>query len=305
MKILVTGGKGMVGRELQPLLPDATYIGSSDFDLRSDAAVKELFSREKYDYVIHLAAHVGSLHDNIENQVAYFDNNVLMNTLVTKYAYLSGVKNLLGVLSTCIYPDDVAVYPMLEETLHNGKPHTSLMSYSYAKRSFAVQLDAYSSQFGVNYRYLIPSNLYGVVSESHKGRSHFVNDLVEKIIAAKKHGADHIRLFGDGTPMRQFMYAPDFAKVIAEYVKRGLSLNMNVAPIENLSVDQIARAALKACDAANLKIVYDSSKPNGQMRKDVSNQKLRAALPDLEFTKLEAGVKRLYARLTDPRGELV
>ncbi len=303
MKILVTGGKGMMGRELEPLLPDAKYIGSADFDLRSDAAVKDLFSRNKYDYVIHLAAHVGSLHDNIENQVAYFDNNVLMNTLVTKYAYQSGVKNLLGILSTCIYPDDVKSYPIPEEMLHEGKPHSSLMSYSYAKRSFAVQLDAYSSQFGVNYRYLTPSNLYGVVSESHKGRSHFVNDLVDKIILAKESGADHIRLFGDGTPMRQFMYAPDFAFVIAQYVQRGLSANMNVAPDENLSVDAIARVALKACDAAHLKIIYDSSKPNGQMRKDVSNAKLKAAMPELKFTKLEDGVRKLYGRLTDARAD--
>ena len=298
MKILVTGGSGMMGRELRVLLSDATYLSSRDCDLRSDVEVKKLFADHQYDYVIHLAAHVGSLHDNIENRVAYFDDNVLMNTMVTKYAHDSGIRRLLGMLSTCIYPDTLARFPMTEELLHEGSPHVDLMSYAYAKRSYAVQLDAYREQYGVNYFYLIPSNLYGVASEEHRGRSHYVNDLVDKIILAKRSGEKHITLFGDGSPLRQFMYAPDLARIIHKYVVDGRIGNMNVAPPENLSIDQIARIALKSCEANGLAIVYDASKPNGQLRKDVDTSRLRNEMPDFVFTSLEDGIRALYLRLS-------
>lgn len=301
MKILVTGGSGMVGRELRVFLPNATYLSSEECDLRSDVQVKDYFLKNRFDYVIHLAAHVGSLHDNIKNRVSYYDNNVLMNTLVTKYAFESGVRKLLGILSTCIYPNVIAKFPMKEEVLHEGAPHSALMSYAYAKRSHAVQLDAYREQYGVDYYYLIPSNLYGLVSESHRGRSHYVNDLVDKIIEAKSAGDDHITLFGDGTPLRQFMYSIDFAQVIYRYITEDIMGSMNVAPPENFTVDQIARIALKSCDATHLRINYDASLPNGQDRKDVDTTRLMQSLPNFRFTPLEKGIRDLYVRLNEGR----
>jgi len=237
---------------------------------------------------------VGSLHDNIDNRTLYFDQNILMNTIVTKYAYESGVKNFLGILSTCIYPDNIDSFPIKEESLHDGAPHADLMSYAYAKRSHAVQLTAYKESFDVNYNYLIPCNLFGLVSESHKGRSHYVNDLIHKIILAKKNNESTITLFGDGSPLRQFMYAGDFARVISHYVNEGLNESFNVAPEINLTVNDIALLALKACDAEHLSIKYDSSKPNGQHRKDVDTTALKESMPSLNFLDLAAGIRKIY-----------
>ena len=294
VKVLITGASGMVGQELSKLMLNAHCPSSSELNLMNPEAVKDFMERGKFDYVIHLAAYVGSLHDNIDNRTRYFDQNILMNTIITKYAYESGVKNFLGILSTCIYPDNINSFPIKEESLHDGAPHADLMSYAYAKRSHAVQLTAYKESFDVNYNYLIPCNLFGLVAESHKGRSHYVNDLIHKIILAKKNNESAITLFGDGSPLRQFMYSGDFARVISHYVNEGKTGSFNVAPEINLTVNQIALLALKACDAEHLSIKYDSSKPNGQHRKDVDTTALKDAMPSLNFIDLAAGIRKIY-----------
>ena len=160
MKILVTGGSGMVGSSLKLKLEQADYPSSKELDLTNQASIQSFLSKNKYDYVIHLAAHVGNHHDNTRDKISYLDKNIIMNTLLTKACYESGIKNFLGVLSTCIFPDKVDNYPMTEEMLHLGPPHIDLFSYGYAKRTHAVQLDAYKASYGVNYNYLIPSNLF-------------------------------------------------------------------------------------------------------------------------------------------------
>ncbi len=295
MRILITGANGMVGQSLKKLFPKAVTPNSKELDLTNSVHVINYFENNKFDYVIHLAAHVGSLHDNIENRTDYFDNNILMNTLVTKYAFESGVKNFLGILSTCIYPNDIKLFPIKEEQLHMGAPHPSLMSYAYAKRSHAVQLDAYKERFGVNYNYLIPCNLYGIVSKSHEKRSHFVNDLIFKIIDSQKNNKDYITLFGDGSPLRQFMHASDLAKIISLYVLTKCNSSFNVAPEMNMSIDDIANSAVKVCNSnIKLNIKYDSSKPNGQHRKDVDTSIFKNKIKDFKFKTLNQGIKEIY-----------
>ena len=293
MRILITGANGMVGQFLKKLIPEALTPNSKELDLTDSSSVIKYFEDNKFEYVIHLAAHVGSLHDNIENSTDYFDNNVLMNTLVTKYSFESGVQNFLGILSTCIYPNDIKLFPIKEDQLHLGAPHPSLMSYAYAKRSHAVQLDAYKERFGVNYNYLIPCNLYGIVSKSHEKRSHFVNDLIFKIIDSEKNKRNYITLFGDGTPLRQFMHASDLAKIIYLYISTKCNSSFNVAPDNNMSIDNIANSAIEVSNN-KLNIKYDSSKPNGQHRKDVDTSVFKSQIKDFKFKTLKKGIKEIY-----------
>lgn len=293
MRILITGANGMVGKYLKKLIPEAITPNSKELDLTDSSNVIKYFKHNKFDYVIHLAAHVGSLHDNIENSTDYFNNNVLMNTLITKYSFENGVKNFLGILSTCIYPNNINIFPIKESQLHLGAPHPSLMSYAYAKRSHAVQLDAYKERFGVNYNYLIPCNLYGIVSKSHEERSHFVNDLIFKIIDSEKNNRDYITLFGDGTPLRQFMHASDLAKIIHLYVSSKCNYSFNVAPDNNMSIADIAKIAITVCNS-KLKIRYDSSKPNGQYRKDVDTSIFQSQIKDFKFKTLKQGIGEIY-----------
>ena len=293
MRVLITGGSGMVGKCLKKYFPNATMPTSKELDLTDSNQVKNYFLKNKFDYVIHLAAHVGSLHDNIANRTLYFDENILMNTLITKYAYKSGVKNFLGILSTCIYPNNISNYPINETLLHKGPPHPDLLSYAYAKRSHAVQLLAYKETYDVNYNYLIPCNLFGIVSEKHKNRSHFVNDLIFKIIESQRNDNDFITLFGDGTPLRQFMYAEDFARIICEYVNSKLNVSFNVAPDNNMTIEQLAEVAISTCSKKTIKINYDNSKPNGQYRKDVDTTLFKKHI-DFPFTPLSEGIKAVY-----------
>jgi GDP-L-fucose synthase len=292
MKILITGASGMVGRELSLLFPNAWIPSSSDLDLENPQAVFTYLNQNKFDYVIHLAAYVGSLHDNIKNSTLYFDKNIIMNTILTKASYDSGVKNFLGILSTCIYPDNISKFPIVEKDLHNGKPHKDLMSYAYSKRSHAVQLDEYKKSFGVNYNYLIPCNMYGNVK--HAGRAHYVNDLIYKISNAKKLQKNYITLFGDGTPLRQFMHAKDFAKIIFLHVESNIQDSYNVAPDENFSVHEMANMALEVTNSLHIEIKYDDSLPNGQHRKDVSNIKMKSHFKDFKFLELKNGMKKIY-----------
>ena len=296
-KIVVTGGSGLVGKALKKYLPNAIYLSSKDFDLTNENQVKSMYEWYKPETVIHLAAKVGGILDNISKPAEYFTDNVLMNTLLIEYAHKSNIKRFIGILSTCIYPDTVENYPMKETDLHLGPPTVTNFSYGYAKRSMAVQIDAYNQQYKTKYQYLTPCNLYGLDDKDNESNSHFITALIKKIHDANLKGEDSITLFGDGTPLRQFMYADDFAKVISQVIENDIFDNFNVATLENLSIKEMAEIALDACDSNHLEIIWDTSKPNGQFRKDVSIDVLKSNISNFTPTLLYEGIKKIYTNL--------
>jgi GDP-L-fucose synthase len=294
--IIVTGGNGLVGNHLKNYLPNAVYVSSKDYDLTKESDVIAMYKKHSPDVVIHLAAKVGGILDNINRPAEYFTENVLMNTLLVDYAKKHDVKRFIGILSTCVYPDVVESYPMKEEDLHCGPPATSNFSYGYAKRSMAVQIDAYNKQYGTKYQYLIPCNLYGPGDKDDETRSHFITALIKKISYAKRSNEKHITLFGDGTPLRQFMFADDLANIIHRVLKDDVYESFNIAVNENLTIEEMAKIGLNACDAEHLNIHWDLSKPNGQHRRDVCIDKFRQFFPDFNFTSLYAGIKQTYEK---------
>ena len=158
MKYIVTGGSGMVGKHLQEIMPNLIYLSSADCDLTDKGAIDALFASEKPDGVIHLAARVGGIMENIENPAVFYDENIQINTNTLAAAYRNGVKRFVAILSTCMYPDTVESYPMTEEDVHKGPPANANFSYAYTKRCMAVQIEAYRSQYGLDYSYIIPCN---------------------------------------------------------------------------------------------------------------------------------------------------
>lgn len=292
--IVITGGSGLVGKYLKKYLPEAIYLSSKDFDLTTEIGVKNMYLKYKPEIVIHLAAKVGGIIDNINKPADYYTENVMMNTLLVDYAHKMKVKRFIGILSTCIFPDVMETYPMKEEDLHLGPPTLTNFSYGYAKRSMSVQIDAYNKQYGTKYQYLTPCNLYGIGDKDHETNSHFITALVKKIFDAKQNNEESITLYGDGTPLRQFMFADDFAKVIYNVITNNIYDNFNVAGEENLSIKEMANIALQSCDAKNLEIKWDTDKPNGQHRKDVSIEKLKTLLPNFSPLSLSEGIKMVY-----------
>ena len=293
MSIVVTGGSGQVGRSLKKILPNAVYLSSKDYDLTSELDVIKMFETYKPNIIIHLAAKVGGIIDNISKPAEYFDDNIIMNTLLLKYSLKYNVDRFIGILSTCIYPDTVENYPILESDLHLGPPTKTNFSYGYAKRSLAVQIDAYNQQYGTKYQYLIPCNLYGEY-DKYGDNSHFIAALIKKIHTAKINNHDSMILFGDGNPLRQFIHSDDLAFVIKYCLDNNIYDCMNVATSENLSISDMARIALLSCGVNKMNIIYDTSKPNGQYRKDASTKLLKEKIPSFNPIKLKDGIKKTY-----------
>lgn len=297
MEILVTGGSGMVGQSLKKLLPDAIYISSKDYDLTKEEDVIKMFKTYKPKKVVHLAARVGGIIDNIERPYQYFVDNVQMNTLMVEHSFKNNVEQFIGILSTCIYPDKVDIYPMSEEDLHLGPPTITNFSYGYAKRCLAVQIDALNKQYGTKYQYLTPCNLYGE-NDKVGHNSHFVSALLEKIHNAVVNEKNEIDLFGSGKPLRQFMHSDDLAWVINECLTKEIYESFNVATEENLSIRQMAEMSLNELNLNHIKLNFDITKPDGQYRKDVSIEKLKDLLINFKPLPFNKGIKKVYDKIS-------
>ena len=173
--VLVTGGSGLVGTHLKDIMPDAIYISSKDFDLTDINRVDEMMEFYNPSVVVHLAARVGGLLDNMNYPVDYLEENILMNTNVIKSCYKYNVKKCISILSTCIFPDKTE-YPINEEMLHLGDPHNSNIGYSYAKRMLEVQSRIYREQYGRDFTCIIPTNIYGKHDQYNLEDSHVFQD---------------------------------------------------------------------------------------------------------------------------------
>jgi len=296
MSILITGGTGLVGKYLQYYLKDGIYLGSRDYDLTKEDQVIAMYEKYRPNVIIHLAAKVGGIADNIQYPFEYYEDNLLMNTLVIKHARTYNVKKFIGVLSSCIFPDVVDHYPMTEEDMHKDLPNANNFGYGYAKRVMGCHIDIAKKQ-GLNYSYITPSNLYGEYEHGDVSRKHFVGALLEKIHTAKINGDDHITLFGDGTPLRQFTFAKDIAEIINLLIQYDIKENLNLTTADNLTIDQMARMALEATDSQHLKIQYDTTKPNGQYRKDIDTTKFKNIFANYKFTSYIKGIKQTYNTL--------
>jgi GDP-L-fucose synthase len=299
MKYVVTGGSGMVGKHLQEIMPNLIYLSRNDCNLCDMDSVDTFFAKEKPDGVIHLAAKVGGILENLKNPADFYDQNIQINTNALVASRKNGVKRFIAILSNCMYPDVVDSYPMTEEDIHRGPPSFANFSYSYSKRCMAVQIDAYRRQCGLEYNYVIPCNLYGEHDNfQDSNKSHFVTALIKKIIDADEKGSNTITLFGSGKPMRQFMYSGDLARAIKRMIEEDVVASFNIAPPnQNYTIDQMANMTLAALGKGDWRVEYDSSKPDGQFRKDVSCSKMLEVFKDFKFTDFEDGVRKVYNQI--------
>ena len=180
MKVLVTGGSGLVGKHLQDILPNGNYIASKPWDLLNPDRVNDLLYIFQPDVVVHLAARVGGIMDNITYPVEYLEENTLMNTNLLRACHEHDVDKVIAMGSTCMYPDVLDEYPMKEEELFNGAPPPDNFAYAMSKRVMAAQIDSYVKEYKRDWSYLIPCNLYGEHDKYEEHHSHFVSALIKK-----------------------------------------------------------------------------------------------------------------------------
>jgi len=288
-KVLVTGGSGFLGRRLAKLKPRWVYISSKDCNLEDPMEVKDCLGDINPSAIIHLAARVGGIKDNSENQAAFYTKNTMMNTNLIHYAYLLGIPRVLSSLSTCAFPDIVDSYPFTEEQIFDGAPAKTNFSYGYTKRSLHIQTLSYRKQYGLNYSTFCPSNIYGPGDHFDTEKSHFVPALISKLAKAEPGG--NIELWGTGKPLRQQLYVDDLAKIIPILLqKHNTGVPLIVSPDENLSIKEMSDYANKLI-AKNIKISYNGIL-DGQYRKDGSNTRFQNLVGEYKFTPFNIGIEK-------------
>lgn len=296
MKVLVTGGSGLVAYGLQKIKEsfhhEFIFLSSKDCDLTNYDETKKLFIVHKPEYVIHLAAFVGGLFKNMNHKVDMFEKNAMINYNVLKCCHDYKVKKVISCLSTCIFPDKTT-YPINETMLHNGPPHSSNDAYAFAKRMLEIHSKAYQEQYNDNFICVIPTNIYGENDNYHLDNAHVIPALIHKCYLAKKENKEFI-VCGSGKPLRQFIYAQDLAELIMwtleEYHEKE-SLILSVNEKEEISIREVATLIAREFNYEQ-RMRFDTSFADGQFKKTADNSKLMKYIPTFEFTSMKNGLQK-------------
>ena len=300
MNIFLSGANGMVGQNILQNTKSKNYNfiapPKKSLNLLKTDEIHHFFQKHSIDLVIHAAGIVGGIEANISNPSRYLLDNTQMGINLINVCKKNKIKNLINLASSCMYPKD-SNEPLTENMILSGPLEPTNEGYALAK-ILVTRLCEYISFDKKNFSYktVIPCNLYGEFDKFDPIKGHFVGALIEKISEAKKNKKNSITLFGDGTPYRQFMHAKDLAIIIKEMILKDKFYNMNIATEENYTIDTIAKLALRACNCENIEINYDTSKPNGQMRKDIQTSRLKKYFPDFKPIKLEKGIGEIYKK---------
>jgi GDP-L-fucose synthase len=281
---LITGN-GLVGSTLK----GDVKITSKEFDLRNTESVKSMFKFYNPTEVIHTSAKVGGLGSNMKYKGEYFYDNIMMNTNVIEQARKNGVEKLVAFLSTCVFPDNVE-YPLTEGKIHLGEPHTSNNAYAYAKRMADVQIRAYREQYGLQYKSVIPTNIYGPNDNFSLEHGHVMPMLIHKMYLAQKNNTP-FEVWGTGKPLREFIYSKDVAR-LTEWVLKEYNEDEPIilTTSEEISIKDLVDLLVEEFNFKG-EVIFDTSKPEGQFRKPSDNSKIKHYLPDFKFTPIEEGIK--------------
>ncbi len=271
MKLFVAGSKGMVGSALvRRFRPEGgvTVIERSraELDLTSQAAVKDFFAQEKPDVAIIAAAKVGGIHANNTYPGEFIYDNLAVATNCVHGAYQAGVKRLLFLGSSCIYPKH-APQPMAEDSLLTGPLEPTNEAYAVAKIAGLKLCEYYRKQYGVLYHSAMPTNLYGPNDNYHLQNSHVLPALIRKFHEAREAGRAEVVAWGTGSPKREFLHVDDLADACAFLLKLSSPPDLiNIGTGTDVTIKELTELVAQATGFTG-KIVWDSTKPDGTPRK--------------------------------------
>lgn len=298
-KIFIAGHGGMVGSAIQRVLEKRGYThiitaGRTELDLCQQSQVQEFFEAQRPEYVFLAAAKVGGIHANNSYPADFLYINAMIATNIIHSAYLSGVKKLLNLGSSCIYPRE-APQPLKEEYLLTSPLEKTNEAYAIAKIMAIKLCHSYNQQYGCNFISAMPCNLYGPNDNFHLENSHLLPALVRKMADAKTAGKDEVVLWGDGTPRRELLFSEDLAEALVFLMencdKDAVGEFINVGSGLDHSISEIAEI-VRSVVGYEGKIKWDSSYPNGTMRKLMDCSKIHQ-LGWQHSTALNQGVARL------------
>lgn len=302
--ILVTGGSGMVGMTLKQYLTYTEpadkffFISSNEYDLTNMNEVEECFSERKYDKIIHLAALVGGLYKNMNNNAEMLMKNLQININIIEACHKYDINRGIFCLSSCIYPKNPSKYPMTEEQLLESEPHDSNEGYAYAKRMLAVLCNHYNRDYGREYICVSPVNLYGPLDNFNIENGHVIPGLIHRMYLTKHqiepYNKDYFEVYGSGIAKRQFLFVQDFCSIILKLlhnksIKNGI---YNACDDNEYTIKEVVLLISKRMDYDENKIIYNTDYSDGIIKKTVSNDKLKQVMSNLNFINIEDGLKQ-------------
>ena len=298
-RILLTGGGGMVGRNLleHTAIDEFEVLAprSNELDLRNFVAVQAYLLKHKPDMIIHAAGKVGGIQANMREPVSFLMDNLDMGRNIIWAAHLAGIKRLINLGSSCMYPRNHDE-PLKEEMVLKGELEPTNEGYALAKVVTARLCD-YIMREDATYQYktLIPCNIYGRYDKFDPAHSHLVPAIIHKVHQAKQSGQESVEIWGDGTARREFMYAGDLADSIVRAINNfeALPIYMNVGLGHDFTINEYYQAAADVMGYTGT-FVHDLSKPVGMARKLVSVER-QLAWGWKAQSDLRAGIEKTYS----------
>jgi GDP-L-fucose synthase len=287
MKIFIGGHKGMVGsailRKLKNTHNKIVVADKKKINLLDQKSVLSFFKKNKFDEVYLCAAKVGGIHANNTYVAEFIYQNLEIQNNFIHSAYLTKVKKLMFLGSSCVYPKKPKI-PIKEEYLLTGELESTNEMYAIAKIAGLKMCKAYNSQFKTDFRAIMPTNLYGQNDNYDDLNSHVLAALIKKIVLAKKHNRKSFKVWGTGKPKREFLHVDDLADVTIKIMNLSKSKYnkiagkkfpfINVGSGSDISIKDLAKLVSKIVGFKG-KMIFDKSKPDGTIRKLMDNTKLR------------------------------
>jgi len=310
-KIYVAGHKGMVGSAIVRKLQAEGYVNlllrtSKELDLRNQQSVDAFFEAEKPEYVFLAAAKVGGIQANNIYRADFIYENLMIEANVIHAAYKHGVRKLLFLGSSCIYPK-LALQPLKEEALLSGYLEPTNQPYAIAKIAGIELCDAYRRQYGCDFISAMPTNLYGPNDNYDLEKSHVLPALLRKFMTAVEKGDESVTVWGSGQPMREFLHVDDMAAACLFLMQKFSAKDMpsnelamrNVGLGEDISISDLAKL-MASITAFKGTIHFDTTKPDGTPRKLMDVSKLKALGWEASIS-LENGIRNVYNQLMENR----
>ena len=297
MRILISGSSGFLGKNLQKYIKDNKishdflFPSSKAFDCLNIDNMRNYIENKKIDVIVHMAAKCGGILANKNSPADFLRDNTQMGLNIYECAREYGIQKVYSLGSVCSYPVNCPT-PFKEKDLWNGSPEITNAAYGQSKRTLLMLSQTYREQYGIGGAFFLPANLYGSYDHFDLKNSHVIPALINKFVNAKEKNIDKVDIWGDGSPSREFLYAPDLCEAIIKAIDLNIDENepINIGNGKEVVISDLAETIKKLVGFEG-KIVYTGEVSNGQPRRRLDVSRAKKILGFKAKTKLEKGLQ--------------